>query len=66
MDEQLTPVEMELMALGVALLGCRLEINGDKAARTVASAMEHISKLKRQIVELGGGGKPTKTRRAAK
>ena len=66
MDERLEPVEMRLMTLGAALVGCHVEINGRESANIVADAMDHIAKLKRQIVELQGGGKPTKTRRAAK
>jgi hypothetical protein len=63
MDERMEPVEMRLMTLGAALVGCRVEINGEESAHIVADAMEHIAKLKRQIVELRDGGKPTKTRR---
>jgi pyridoxal biosynthesis lyase PdxS len=43
---------MELMTLGAALVGCRVEINGEEAARVVSRAMDHIDQLKRQIHEL--------------
>ena len=47
MDEQLAPVEMELMALGAMLVG-----TNEKAAHIVADAMDHIAQLKRQLYEL--------------
>jgi hypothetical protein len=50
MDEQrLTPVEMRLMTLGAALVGCRIEINGEEAARTIADAMERIDLLQKEL-----------------
>ena len=50
MDEPtLAPVEMELMTLGAALVGCRVEINGEKAARVVSRAMDHIDQLRKQL-----------------
>ena len=52
MDEPtLAPVEMELMALGAALVGCSSEINGEKAARVVARAMDHIDELRKQLAK---------------
>ena len=51
-DPQLAPVEMELMALGAALVGARLEINGREAARIVADAMDHIDGLRKQLHEV--------------
>jgi F0F1-type ATP synthase membrane subunit b/b' len=53
MDEPtLAPVEMQLMALGAALVGARIEINGREAARIVADAMDHIDQLRKQLHEL--------------
>jgi hypothetical protein len=52
MDEPtLAPVEMELMALGAALVGCRRELNGEHAARVVARAMDHIAQLRKQLAK---------------
>jgi hypothetical protein len=46
------PVEMRLMTLGAALVGCHVEINGQESAHIVADAMDHIAQLKRQLYEL--------------
>ena len=48
MDEPtLAPVEMQLMALGAALVG-----TNEEAARIVADAMDHIDQLRKQLHEL--------------
>jgi hypothetical protein len=49
MDEKLTPWEMQLMTLGAALVGCRVEIKGEEAARVVADALERIDLLKKEL-----------------
>jgi hypothetical protein len=51
MDEKLTPVEMQLMTLGAALVGCRVEIDGEEAAHIIADAMDYIDDMHKRLAK---------------